>query len=185
MTLENNVMGDFRFLVVLAGLYAVDVFFFIGGFLIAYAFIKDQTKSGMKYFLAVVNRILRFWPSYFMAILLFYAILPHTGSGPFWKQAMTSTESCHSIWRPMLFIDNLVDNGNNMCMGWGWYIQNDMQLFVLCLLILMIYSKNKLCGFGLMFLSIAANFAFVMSETYENDYKWITHLTDTVNNAQY
>lgn len=89
------------------------------------------------------------------------------------------------MWRPLLFVDNLVDNANNMCMGWGWYIQNDMQLFVFCILILLIYSKSKFCGFGLIFLAITANFAFVMSSTYNNGYRWITHFADTAVSAQY
>ena len=29
-----------------------------------------------------------------------------------------------------------------MCMGWGWYIQNDMQLFVVSILLLFVYSKS-------------------------------------------
>lgn len=66
-------------------MYSVDTFFFVGGFLVAYAFIKDQTKSGLKYLYAILNRFLRFLPSYFIAIMLYYAISPHIGSGPFWE----------------------------------------------------------------------------------------------------
>ena len=70
-------------------------------------------------------------------------------------------------------------------MGWGWYIQNDMQLFIYCILILLVYSKSKFWGFSIIFLSMAANFAYVMSETYINNYKWMTHLADALTAADY
>ena len=43
----------------------------------------------------------------------------------------------------MFFVDNLVDNGEKMCMGWGWYLQNDMQIFIVSMLFLFIYSQSK------------------------------------------
>jgi hypothetical protein len=75
---------------------------------------------------------------------------------------------CHSLWRPLLFIDNLVDNANNMCMAWGWYLQNDMQLFLYCMIILYIYNKSKTGGYLIIFLSMAVNFGYVMQQTYDN-----------------
>lgn len=55
-----------------------------------------------------------------------------------------------------------------MCMGWGWYLQNDMQLFLYCIVVLFNYNKNKMAGYLAIFLSMAANFAYVMQHTYEN-----------------
>jgi hypothetical protein len=46
----------------------------------------------------------------------------------------------------MFFVDNLVDNGEKMCMGWGWYLQNDMQIFIISMLFLFLYSQSKLAG---------------------------------------
>ena len=64
---------------------AVDVFFFIGGFLVAYSFMREKSKSVLKYPMAIVHRVLRFWPSYATTILIYYAVYIHTGDGPLWK----------------------------------------------------------------------------------------------------
>jgi len=76
-------------LLVLAAFFAVDVFFYIGGFLVAYSFLRNQMKSIMKYPLAIVHRLLRFWPSYIMAMLIYYSIMIHTGAGPLWYKLET------------------------------------------------------------------------------------------------
>lgn len=72
-----------------------------------------------------------------------------------------------------------------MCMQWGWYLQNDMQLFIFCMVILAIYSKSRFGAFLTIFFSCAANFAYVMAETYENSEKWMTHISDAANSARY
>lgn len=80
-----TIVERFFFLFVTGGFLAVDVFFFIGGFLVAYSFMREKSKSVLKYPMAIVHRILRFWPSYVVAILLYYSIQIHTSSGPLWK----------------------------------------------------------------------------------------------------
>lgn len=70
-------------------------------------------------------------------------------------------------------------------MGWGWYLQNDMQLFIFCMVVLAIYNKSRFWAFFSIFLTCAANFAFVMAQTYENEEKWMTHISDTLNSARY
>jgi peptidoglycan/LPS O-acetylase OafA/YrhL len=87
-TITKQIEGP-NFLVLLASFYAVDVFFYIGGFLVAYSFLKNQMKSLMKYPLAIVHRVLRFWPSYIIAIIIYYSIMIHTGSGPLWYKLQT------------------------------------------------------------------------------------------------
>lgn len=101
------------FLFVVAAFFAVDVFFFLGGFLVAYSFLREKSKNILKYPMAIVHRILRFWPSYLMAILLLYAVFLQIGHGIFWFQneATDQIDNCAKIWKPMFFVDNLVDNG--------------------------------------------------------------------------
>lgn len=66
-------------------------------------------------------------------------------------------------------------------MAWGWYLQNDMQLFLYCMIILFIYNKSKMGGYFVIFLSMAANFGYVMQQTYDNGQKWLTHISDAAN----
>ena len=147
----------------LAGLFAVDTFFFVGGFLVAYAVLRETTKSLLKYPLAVFNRYLRFFPSYLMAILIFSSLLMHLASGPYLAINEPTIRDCSSLWRPLLFVDNLVQNGDHMCMGWGWYLQNDMQMFIFSMFLLLIYQKSRIWCFITTYMSVAFSFAYTMS----------------------
>ncbi len=159
-------MGDWRYLLLQAGLSAMNVFFFISAFLLAYFIIKVRPNTFIKYPLAMLDRVLRFLPSYFIAILIFWGVLPHLGSGPLWVKTMKPVWDCNPVWKPLLFVANLVDGGDNMCMDWGYFLQIDVQLYIFCVFMLLIYHKSKFASYTLIFLSIAASFAFVMSSSY-------------------
>ena len=121
-------------------------------------------KSWVKYPLAVVHRVLRFWPSYIAAMLIYYGIFIHLGSGPIWFKVETAgqIDNCSAMWKPIFFMDNIIDNGESMCMGWGWYLQNDMQIFIASIPILYLYNTKRKAAFicigVVMLLSSIANF---------------------------
>lgn len=69
---------------------------------------------------------------------------------------------CNKLWKPLLFIDNLVDDGKTMCLGWGWYLQNDMQIFVYCMLMLLLYQWNKMTGYFAIVWSMLASYLYTM-----------------------
>jgi peptidoglycan/LPS O-acetylase OafA/YrhL len=98
-------------LIIEAGLFAVDVFFYVGGLLVAYVVLRDSSKNNLKYLVAIFQRFLRFWPSYLFAIMVYYSVYLHLGSGPIWGSDTESVLWCQKIWKPFFFIDNLVDNG--------------------------------------------------------------------------
>jgi hypothetical protein len=54
---------------------------------------------------------------------------------------------CSTAWQTIFFVDNLVDNGEHMCMGWGWYLQNDMQIFIVSMFFIFLYTKNRIAGY--------------------------------------
>ena len=99
------------FLFVEGGMLAVDTFFFVGGFMVAYVLLKDGRFGISKVPVAIFNRMLRFWPSFLLVILLFYGVFLHLGSGPFWPANEPLVQICSHFWRSLLYIDNLVDNG--------------------------------------------------------------------------
>lgn len=70
-------------------------------------------------------------------------------------------------------------------MDWGWYLQNDIQLFFYCLIIMILYRSSRFWSFFTIFLSMVANFAFVMSQTYNNEEKILTHLSDFAQSQKY
>lgn len=85
------------------------------------------------------------------------------------------------MWRAIFFVDNLVNNGETQCMGWGWYLQNDMQLFVVSLGFLLLYSVKPWISKLSMILAIIASCIFTYVWTYNHNTTVITHLSDFAN----
>lgn len=170
----------FFYLFVVGAFLAVDVFFFIGGFLVAYSFMREKSRSILKYPMAVLHRLLRFWPSYLMTIAIYYSVYIHTGDGPFWGENMTLGQIpfCSEAWKTVLFVDNLVDNGEMMCMGWGWYLQNDMQIFVFSMVFILLYNINKKAGYLSLALLICISVTLNIIGVLQGEYVQVTHLPD-------
>jgi len=40
--------------------------------------------------------------------------------------------------------------GLEYCYGWGWYLSNDFQIFLVTPILLIIYAKNRKLGLGLL-----------------------------------
>ena len=69
-----------------------------------------------------------------------------------------------------MFVDNLVNNGHTLCMSWTFYVQLDMQVFFIGIVLLLIYRKSKLA-------SILVAIGLVA-------YSWTINLIYTQNNGQ-
>ena len=65
-------------------------------------------------------------------------------------------------------MSNLIGNGDRMCLGWGWYLQVDFQLFIIGVLLIYLYSKNKIAFIvtsGVITVgSLAFNFVWTFTE---------------------
>ena len=76
------------FLFVYSNFYAVDVFFYLGGFFVAYVILDPKKVSNFNYrkplsiFLAFLHRLIRLWPSLIVCLLIDWKIAPYIGSGP-------------------------------------------------------------------------------------------------------
>jgi len=82
------------------------------------------------------------------------------------------------MWKSLLFVDNLVDNGKTQCMGWGWYLQNDIQLFVSSIILLFMYSLNKTLTKILICFLTAASLAYTFAYTMINKTHLFIHFDD-------
>jgi peptidoglycan/LPS O-acetylase OafA/YrhL len=107
-SLEKTTMLTYPFLIVEAAFFSVDIFFFIAGFLLAYVFLKDVSKGFIKFPTAIFQRMLRLWPSYIFAILIYYSVYLHLGNGPNWGTDEKDVKYCNAMWKPLIFVDNLV-----------------------------------------------------------------------------
>ncbi|XP_064214043.1 nose resistant to fluoxetine protein 6-like [Tribolium castaneum] len=116
---------------------SVDTFFVVGGLVTVYTFLKSMDK-GAKFnvLLFYLHRYLRLTPAYFITGLIHIYLLNHFGNGPLWKSVNTTlVESCkNNWWSSLLYITNYVQEGT--CLPQAWYLQVDMQLFVLSPIIL-------------------------------------------------
>lgn len=114
-----------------AAYFAVDTFFWIGGFLLTMGMLEQmkKIKSFLKFYAGcLVHRIIRIWPTYMLAILVFWKIAPYFGSGPIWREFHNLSCACEidlskphfGIIMNMFFIDNFGDHGNGLdyCFGW-------------------------------------------------------------------
>jgi peptidoglycan/LPS O-acetylase OafA/YrhL len=109
-----------------AAYFAVDTFFWIGGFLITMGMLEQlkKVKSFMKFYIgSIIHRFIRIWPTYMLAILMFWKVAPFLGDGPIWRSFYNITCSCNNggvLWN-MFFLDNFGDHGPNgldYCFGW-------------------------------------------------------------------
>lgn len=149
-------------LIIFAALYAVDAFFYMSGFFVAFLAVGklEKMRPGLKnFFILAFHRFYRIWPTYLFAVLFFWKVLPRLGSGPVWFQTYQYTSLCDDgDWiENVSFLDDFLVTSSNYCFGWGWYLSNDFQMFLITPIFLWIYIKNKTLGklaiVGLMIIS--------------------------------
>lgn len=84
---------------------------------------------------------------------------------------------CDTMWEAIIFVDNIV-HGEKMCMAWGWYLQNDMQIFIFSIPILFLYNKKRKVAFGVIWALIVMSLIFNFVEVQRNQYVTVTHRAD-------
>lgn len=155
---ESTLIKRFSFQPIVNGTYSVDTFFFLSGLLVAYLALKELTSKGKlnwaNYFL---HRYWRLTPIYAFCIMIFTTLYTLTLSGPFSLLALnpagpfyTPWQECRKYWwSNLLYINNFYPNyGAEMnCLGWAWYLANDMQFYVfLSPLVIILLHKRKKVG---------------------------------------
>ncbi|CAG7818380.1 unnamed protein product [Allacma fusca] len=126
-------------LIIKNGLVSVDTFFTMSGLLVTYNLLKSLEKSKGRFNLGLhyLHRYLRLTPAYAFIIGCLATILPYLSSGPNWYIVNMWSVNCQrNWWHNLLYINNLIDYGNDfskngMCAGVSWYLSADMQLFLL------------------------------------------------------
>lgn len=132
--------------------YTVDVFFWLSGFLGCYLMlelIKKRNGRNQPYWMIILHRFLRIAPLYFATILFFWQIMAMAGSGPiFFMYKDDFSDACTKYWwSHVLFINNFYPFGNDeQCLGWTWYLPNDMQFFLLLPLFVYLLYRWRVIG---------------------------------------
>ncbi|XP_057653140.1 nose resistant to fluoxetine protein 6-like isoform X1 [Diorhabda carinulata] len=143
----------------IGGSLGCDTFLLVGGTLVAYLYFKKDEKnlSSVKGILKhYLHRYIRLTPALLGVILFTITTFKYIDSGPNWVDGTTEMrESCKQYWwSALLYIQNQL-NVDSMCIRHSWYINVDMQLYLLSPIILGILKKNA--KMGIFAITIAAS----------------------------
>ncbi|XP_025083336.1 nose resistant to fluoxetine protein 6-like [Pomacea canaliculata] len=136
-TTENLVDADkffkrFTYQGVMAAGFGVDTFFLLSGFLVCYLTMKDLAKGKNNRFYWVMFYVHRFWrltPIYMIVLMMFGCLYTYLGKGPLWPENLPTASNCKdNWWTNLLYVNNFV-YVDDPCMGWSWYLANDMQFY--------------------------------------------------------
>lgn len=127
------------------GYVSVDCFFFLSGFLLAYAVCKQKRNGVVLFLFATVRRLIRTMVPVFFLIMCLY-LMPLITSGP---DAKTYFDKVHTEfnrqWLHILLQVQNYDfdvNANAPVLGHLWYLSLDFQYFLVSLPVLLIL-KNR------------------------------------------
>ncbi|KFM59972.1 Nose resistant to fluoxetine protein 6, partial [Stegodyphus mimosarum] len=165
-----TVIDNWPFQIILQGFYSVDSFFVISGFLLTYLFFQEYSKKGgkMSWAYFYIHRYLRLTPVYMLILAFSATVYFYLGSGPFWPTTTTDANCKTYWWMNLLYINNFQDQQNG-CMGWSWYLANDMQFFVISPLFLISLWRWPKIGYSLLGLFLCGTFLANFFITYEYD----------------
>jgi len=155
----KDLVDRVSFQVVPAAELSVDIFFYLSGFLVAYMVLKEmKAKRGrVPWGLFYFHRYWRLTPVYAFVVLIYTTLSPYMIRGPFhFLYRDQKTDLCDKYWwTNFLYINNFYPaSSNEQCLGWSWYLANDMQFYIFTPIILLLYYRSKRAGWILVTLLI-------------------------------
>jgi peptidoglycan/LPS O-acetylase OafA/YrhL len=134
----------FSFQAMSNGFFAVDSFFFLSGALVSYLTLREMERKKGRFPVITyyIHRYLRLTMVYAFVLFFWWTLTVYLGSGPEWYllagKGSANYEACNKYWwTNILYINNFYPwKLGDECMGWTWYLANDMQFFILAPLVL-------------------------------------------------
>ncbi|XP_060575994.1 nose resistant to fluoxetine protein 6-like [Ruditapes philippinarum] len=136
----EKLIQRFSFQPIMNGTYSVDSFFFLSGLLVAYLALKEIKEKGkLSWPYYFIHRYWRLTPLYAFVLFYYAYVFSSTISGPllFFLEAgnyQNTFDVCKTYWwTNLLYINNMYPNYGNLattCVGWSWYLANDMQFYI-------------------------------------------------------
>ncbi|XP_039271604.2 nose resistant to fluoxetine protein 6-like [Styela clava] len=145
--------------------FSVDTFFFLSGLLVAYLGLREMDKRNGKINvpLMYLSRYLRLTPSMAAVMLFTVSVYSQIGFGLFYQPIMQDSFSkpCQKYWwTNLLYIDNMYPPDlNDMCIGWVWYLANDMQFYILSPIYLLLFYRYPKAGIGAVIFTVVGSAA--------------------------
>ena len=75
------------FLIIEAGLLAVDVFLCLGGFFLAFVMLRHRITAKVCG-LGILQRALRIWPAYILTMMFYYSLYMSLSQSPSWRKQL-------------------------------------------------------------------------------------------------
>ena len=127
--------------------FSVDSFFLLSGLLLSYLSIREMERHQGKFsFISFyVHRLLRLSPAYYLAVFIYFKLLPYVGSGPLWFY--TDVSHCEKYWwANILYINNFYPTSYfDICHIVTWYLATVMQFFIISpIFLLLLYHCWKI-----------------------------------------
>ncbi|XP_076395912.1 uncharacterized protein LOC143265791 isoform X2 [Megachile rotundata] len=123
---------------------AVETYFFLGGFILTFGYIKSQRKPrsfrecAIGFIGGIIKRYVRLTPPQVVTILIVIVTFTYLSHTSLVFPIEPAHESCSKYWwQNVLYINNFFE-WKDICMSWTWYISNDMQLYMLGTFLLML-----------------------------------------------
>jgi peptidoglycan/LPS O-acetylase OafA/YrhL len=138
---------------------SVDTFFYLSAFLLSHLTAKETRQVNVLQ--GIILRYCRLTPSLALAMLVYYKIWPHFGYGPFAVRFQESILSrCNtSWWSEITYSMNFAPwDSDKVCMGWTWYLGDDMIFFIICIFIMAVYFHRRLAAWFIVFLITGMSF---------------------------
>ncbi|KAL4219415.1 hypothetical protein ACF0H5_021995 [Mactra antiquata] len=149
-TYGPDVMKRFTFQAIENATVSVDTFFTLSGLLVAYLSLKEMKKCGgprkFRWGLYYFHRYWRLTPPYMLFLMLYVPTMKYWSNGPFWPQGGFDINECEDSWYlNLLYIGNFFGI-ERQCMGWSWYLNNDMQFYVISPIMLIPLFLSPILG---------------------------------------
>eukprot|EP00049_Salpingoeca_infusionum_P006030 m.100441 g.100441 ORF g.100441 m.100441 type:complete len:665 (+) comp13172_c0_seq1:135-2129(+) len=131
--------------------FCVDTFFILSGMLTAYVLIRKYRSTGKTFplHLAVLMRYLRLTPLLAFVVGIYGGLFRYMGKGPLWFRFEAELENCKTNWwQNLLFINNFYPvHYDKQCIPWAWYLADDMQFFIVGMVIVWLYTKSPMVSY--------------------------------------
>lgn len=148
---------------------AIDLFFFMSGFLMTHLLSKEHAFSGMKTGRFLFRRTLRMAPSAWVETLLFRAASFSDAIGL--RQQLR--EACQKYWwAGFLFIQNYLEE-ENMCPDLTWTVSLEFQLYVGTVFFMKLVTRNRRAGWTVLAIALIISPAIRAYVTYKSGLLWM------------
>lgn len=144
-----NIIHRFSFQAVNNAFFSVDSFFLLSGLLVGYLSFRrmDKNCGRLPLFQFYFHRFWRLTPSYMFVILFYANLYAFLGEGPLWYGSQLRTTCDSYWWTNLLYINNFHPFSLlKECLGWSWYLANDMQFYVISPILLYITFRFQWRG---------------------------------------